>query len=469
MSELFNSRNKIFVFGDVMLDVYNMGKVERISPEAPVPVVHINKVRKILGGAANVANNVAKLKLTPILLGCIGDDVYGKELIHLLKEEGIDNHLIVDRFPTTAKVRIIAGSQQIVRVDTEEIRKVSFDKDILHQIDVLYEKCSVFVISDYGKGLISSDICHYLISKAKDQNKILIIDPKGNDWKKYRGATVITPNLKELSDVYGENLVNEDESIEIAARSVMKMYDIPYLLVTRSEKGMSFFDSKDVTHIKQKVTEIYDVSGAGDTVVATLAVALSSKKDWLEAVQIANQAAGIVIGKMGTAPILYEELEGDFDKCEEKKIYYELGFDFLLRKLKNKNRKIVFTNGCFDILHKGHVQYLREAKSLGDILIVGLNSDLSVKRLKGEFRPIKKEDERALILSSMEFVDYVVIFNTDTPLNLIKMIRPDVLVKGGDYTVDNILGKEYAKSVKILPFVDGYSTTNTINDLRIIK
>ena len=466
MKELFSGTNKIFVFGDVILDVYNFGKVERISPEAPVPVVHIRKVRKTLGGAANVANNMVKLKMTPVLFGCIGSDIHGKELIDLLNAEGVNNYLKEDNFPTTSKVRIIAGSQQIVRVDTEEARKFPSCSNALSQIDALCEDCKVLVISDYGKGMVSFDISRYLISKAKDSGKILIVDPKGSNWEKYRGATVITPNLKELSDVYGEELENEDEVIEAAAKDIMGRFDLPYLLVTRSEKGMSLICTDYVFHVKSKVTEVFDVSGAGDTVVATLAVGLSSGLDWKVAVQMANQAAGIVVGKMGTAPVLYDELMDSLSYSGKRKIYDAGEIKLILQKLNRPLKKIVFTNGCFDIIHKGHIQYLKEAKKMGDTLIVGLNSDDSVRRLKGNSRPIKKEDERALIVSALEFVDYVVIFNSDTPLDLIKVLQPDILVKGGDYTVESVVGREYAKSVRIIPFVNGYSTTSTVDQLR---
>jgi len=469
MKELFIEAKKILVVGDVMLDIYHTGNVDRISPEAPVPIVLVSTTVKKLGGAANVANNIAKLNSVPELIGYKGDDNNGKFLEKSLSDNHINHKLVDMNHPTISKIRIVAGVQQIVRVDFEEKCDIGFliEDILLKRIEEQYKDSEIIVISDYGKGVVSERVCHRLIALAKEQNKILIVDPKGSSWNKYSGATIVTPNLKELSDVFGSRIENVDVEIEKAGIEVIKRYNLTNLLVTRSEKGMTFFEGDKIYHIGTVATEVFDVSGAGDTVVATLATALASSISWIESVKLANKAAGIVVSKIGTVPITYNELESSiYEYREEDKIYFqEDNIDVLISDLKAKRKKIVFTNGCFDIIHKGHIKYLQKAKAKGDILIVGLNSDLSVKRLKGESRPIKDENERALILSVMEFIDYVIIFSEDTPYKLIKKIQPDILAKGGDYNIEDIVGREFAGQTVLIPFVEGYSTTKTINKM----
>lgn len=460
----------ILVVGDVMLDIYYNGKVERISPEAPVPIVLINKTINKLGGAANVANNIAKLNSIPTLIGFCGNDINGQLLKSLLKTNNIRYDLTETPCQTISKMRVVAGIQQLVRVDFEETCNVDItvEKNILRCIQNLLSMNEVIILSDYGKGFASENICQKLINMANKNKKILIIDPKGNSWNKYRGATIVTPNVKELSDVYGKKVDNENIAIENAGKIILDKYHLQYLLVTRSEKGMTFFDQNHIYHITTEASEVFDVSGAGDTVVATLATAKASSFSWIEAVKIANKAAGIVVGKVGTESITFDELESSFLEIKENnKILSENNIQLLIRSVKLKGKKVVFTNGCFDIIHKGHIKYLQQAKSKGDILIIGLNSDASIKRIKGDNRPIKDEAERALILSVMEFVDFVVIFNEDTPYNLIKRIMPDVLVKGGDYQIENVIGREFAKETILIPCVEGYSTTSTIEKMKL--
>jgi D-beta-D-heptose 7-phosphate kinase/D-beta-D-heptose 1-phosphate adenosyltransferase len=469
MNTLFSKNKNILVIGDAILDIYHFSKVDRISPEAPVPVALVLKTEEKLGGAANVSNNIAHLNNETTLVAFAGEDQNAVILKNLLEDNKIEYNLIPTEQPTITKVRIISGVQQIVRVDFETKNEIteSIERKQFQYIDNLIEKSDVIILSDYGKGFVSDNLSTYLIDKVNELNKIIIIDPKGKNWDKYRNATVITPNIKELSDIIGYSVKNEDTVIEKVGKEIQKKYNLKNLLVTRSEKGMSFFDSDSVNHVRTTATEVFDVSGAGDTVVATLATAISSGYNWLEAVKLANKAAGVVVSKIGTVPITYQELENTLlDLKENKKNISQYELEKLSNKLQNENKKIVFTNGCFDIIHKGHIKYLQQAKKLGDILIIGLNSDSSVKRLKGAERPIKEEDERALILSSMEFIDYVVTFEEDTPYETIKKIKPDILVKGGDYDIENIVGREFAKETKTIPFVDGYSTTSTINKMK---
>lgn len=452
-----------------MLDVYYSGKVDRVSPEAPVPVVQVEKTSNKLGGAANVANNISKLKGDSFLIGFFGRDANCTILCGLLDENHINHSLIETDCPTITKIRVVSGVQQIVRVDFEE--KVTgtelLEKLKLEHFNNNFKDSAVIILSDYGKGFVTEQFSQHIIERANTEDIPVIIDPKGKNWEKYRNATMVTPNVKELSEVVGYPVKNEDEFIEKAGLEVIEKYNFRHLLVTRSEKGMTFFGNT-IEHIRTTATEVFDVSGAGDTVVATLARALSSGYSWIDSVRLANKAAGIVVSKIGTEPVHYLELEDSIEEFrEENKVIEGYGsLAALVNRLKSKEKKIVFTNGCFDIIHKGHIRYLQEAKKYGDILIVGLNSDASVKRLKGKDRPIKDQDERALIMSSLEFVDYVVVFDEDTPAVILEKISPDVLIKGGDYKIEEIVGREFAKETRVISFIDGYSTTSTINKIK---
>ncbi len=456
---------KILVVGDVMLDSYLFGNVSRISPEAPVPIINVKKETNVPGGAANVANNIVKLKANCKLFGLTGNDDALLMLKNELDKENIKHNLYSFLKKTIVKTRIVSGNQQLLRIDFEdsfsftEEQETRFIDQILKEIN----SYDVVLISDYAKGVCSKNVCQSLIKEARKQKKAVIIDPKKRDWERYNGATLITPNLKELGEFLGENLSNTDECIKEALTKAYKMLSIDYLLVTRSEKGMTLYDGKDFYNFPTEAKEVYDVSGAGDTVIATLSVGLASGMSMKEAVSISNKAAGVVVGKAGTSPILYEELVRVFEKQELNKLLTLEELLIVLDDLRKKNKKIVFTNGCFDILHRGHITYLFEAKKLGDVLVIGLNSDSSVKRLKGEKRPINSEKDRALLLSALEMVDYVVIFEEDTPYEILSKIKPDVLVKGGDYKVENVVGREFASETVIIDFVDGYSTTNIIN------
>lgn len=464
---------KVLVIGDVMLDRYYYGEVSRISPEAPVPVVKVCEEKLSPGGAGNVAVNLANLGCKVFLAGAIGKDHASFLLKDLLSNKGIDISGLISRpHPTITKVRILGGKQQVVRVDFEEISPLSrVEEDlVLEWFLKEVEDARCVVISDYGKGFCTPSLCRFVIEESKRKALPVIVDPKGPDWRKYEEAFIVTPNVKELGEAYGRALRNLDEEIEKAGFAVKERYNLQNLLVTRSEKGMTLFEEKAFYHIPTKAKEVFDVSGAGDTVVATLAACVATGVRLIDAAKISNIAAGVVVGKVGTAPITLSELNEALRNSEsglsvESKIR---NFDEaieLVRRWRKDGLKIVFTNGCFDLLHVGHIYSLEEAKRKGDKLIVGLNSDDSVRRLKGKGRPLIPQEDRARMLAALEFVDCVVIFNEDTPERLISLIRPDVLVKGGDYKIEDVVGREYAREVHIVPLFKGYSTTSLIKKI----
>ncbi len=463
----FNSVS-ILIVGDIILDKYYYGKVNRISPEAPIPIVRVTGSKFSPGGAANVAKNVTHLKAKAYLVGITGKDENRNILSDLLIESNVKFFLTETSRPTITKMRVIGEHQQIVRLDFEEI--LENESEIIDQIKKniknIIDKVDAVVISDYGKGLCTAELCQFIFKTANQKNIPVIVDPKGNNWGKYNGASIITPNLKELGEVVGKNLKNDDQEIAINGLGILNNYRIDNLLVTRSEKGMTLVNKKQISHLSTEAKEVYDVSGAGDTVVATLAMGLAGGMPLKDAIELSNKAAGIVVSKFGTEPIEYEELKDALILNHNKKI---ITTDFLVKiinDLKYKGKKIVFTNGCFDILHRGHITYLNEAKKLGDILIIGLNSDSSVKLLKGNDRPVNNENDRAYILSNLKSVDYIIIFNEETPYNLIKTIKPDILVKGGDYKISEVVGREFADETIVLPFIEGYSTTQLINKVK---
>ncbi len=462
---------RVLVVGDVMLDTYHMGKVGRISPEAPVPVVRVERSYSVLGGASNVARNLLGLGCVPMVVGCLGDDADGDKMRSMFAELGIEARCCVSDAPTVTKTRIIGNNQQIVRMDFEQEHGVlspEAEHALLSAVEELVPEADIVVISDYGKGVCSVSVCEGIIRCAVACGRIVIVDPKGVDWEKYQGATIVTPNTKELSMVCAEDVPNLDEAIHRAARRVMDRYDLAALLVTRSEKGMSYVDADMAADIPTEAREVYDVSGAGDTVVASLAAALAGGFEMNDAIRLANKAAGIVVGKMGTSPVLFDELEAAVVSEPDllTKILTRDDVGEVVARLRAQGRRVVFTNGCFDILHKGHVVYLEKARRCGDVLIVGLNTDASVRRLKGESRPINSQDARAAVMAALGAVDYVVLFDEDTPAELIADVRPDVLVKGGDYKVEDIVGRENAGCTMVIPFEEGFSTTDIINRSR---
>ncbi|QJE74052.1 D-glycero-beta-D-manno-heptose-7-phosphate kinase [Aerophototrophica crusticola] len=464
---------RVLVVGDVMLDRFTYGKVERISPEAPIPVLRVEREAAMLGGAGNVANNLAALGARATLLSVVGEDAAGAELSRLLTATlGQADGLVVEAGrQTTTKVRFIAGSQQLLRADQETVASIADGSagKLIQKADALLRDAAVLVLSDYGKGVLTDELTSMLIALARRHGKPVLVDPKGSDYGRYRGATAVTPNRKELAQATGLS-VTGDSAVAAACRLVMDRAGIGAVVATRSEEGMSVVTADGATHLRAEAREVFDVSGAGDTVMATLAAALAVGADLPAAARLANAAAGIVVGKVGTAVVRPEELRGALRRsgwaADDAKVASLEGAVERVERWRRLGCRVGFTNGCFDLLHPGHVSLLTQARAACDKLVVGLNSDASVKRLKGESRPVQSELARATVLASLASVDLVVVFGEDTPLELIQALRPDVLVKGADYTVDTVVGAPFVQSyggqVVLAELVDGQSTTRTI-------
>ena len=461
-----NKKPNILVIGDLMVDHYLWGNCDRISPEAPVQIVDVQKEQFLMGGAGNVINNLLVLGANVGVCSVIGDDESGDFLQKTLGQKGVRKEGLTiqkDR-KSTKKSRIIASHQQIVRVDKENKEDISKDSEelILLRVKIIIDFYDLILLSDYAKGVLTPHLTQELIKLANEKKKMILIDPKGSDYTKYKNATLITPNKQEASIATNIKII-DDESLEKAGKKLKDELNLKYALITLSEDGMAFFD-KTMIKIPTIAREVFDVTGAGDTVLASLGFALSKKKSINEACYFANAAAGVVVGKLGSATISQEEIR-EYQNRHSKKSQSKIKtLDDIKEYLNHK--KIVFTNGCFDILHAGHVKYLQEAKSYGDILIVGLNSDKSIKRLKGEARPINSFEDRAYVLGGLESVDFIVGFDDDTPIELIEAIKPDVLVKGGDYKDKDVVGSDIAKELKLVDFVDNKSTTKIINRIK---
>ena len=472
MIDLQNKTPKILVVGDLMIDHYLWGSSERISPEAPVPVVNVDSESTVLGGAGNVINNLNALGAVVDVISVIGECETSKELKDLLCDIKIETQYLITQKNrvTSKKSRIIAAQQQVVRYDRESTSEINNKSQvaILKVFKKIVNNYDVILLSDYGKGVLTFELTQSLISIANENKKKLLVDPKGLDYSKYKGAYLLTPNKKEASEATNI-IIKDNESLTQSIRILKDQIDLTVSLITLSEKGVAIFDNELRIH-PTVAREVFDVTGAGDTILASLGFALSCNKDIDEAIKFANLASGIVVGKIGSATATLNEIieyESSLNKStsdEHIKTWDEISS--IISELKNNDKKIVFTNGCFDILHIGHVKYLEKAKNFGDILILGLNSDNSTHRLKGKNRPINTQDDRAYILASLEVVDYVVIFNEDTPLDLIKLIKPDVLVKGGDYEGKEVVGQDIAKELKLVQFIDGKSTTKTIERIQ---
>ena len=471
MEKLRTHKPHILVVGDLMLDHYLWGGINRISPEAPVAVVDIDKEEVTLGGAGNVINNLITLGAKVSVASVIGEDETGSELSIILKKVGvIDQALIVqtDRI-SSKKSRVIASNQQIIRYDKESKNNITQDSEIkiIKAIKEHLLAYDMIVLSDYGKGVLTSSLVQNIISLANEKNIKVLVDPKGSDYSKYKGAYLLTPNKKEAIESSGIN-IKDDKSLQKALQWFKKEINLQKSLITLSEDGIAILDD-EFKKIPTVAKEVFDVTGAGDTVIASLAYALSANIALDEASKFANYAAAVVVGKIGSATTSLDEIEQyereihQSDSSAFIKSFEEI--DRIVKNAKKQNKKIVFTNGCFDILHIGHVKYLQEAKSYGDILIIGVNSDASVRELKGSMRPINTQKDRAYLLAALEAVDYVVIFKEDTPYKLIKIIQPDILVKGGDYKDKEVVGSDIAKIVKLVDFIAGKSTTKTIEKI----
>ncbi len=463
------SSAKVLIIGDVMLDQYWHGDTARISPEAPVPIVNIQNREERLGGAANVAMNICALGASATLIGAVGNDEYATKLISLLSKTDIKSNIIQNKnCKTSAKLRVLSRNQQLLRLDYESS---DFEVDISELIKLCKELISshdVVVISDYGKGAVNQ--VEKIIKIARDKDKMVIVDPKGDDFKKYKNATAITPNYAEFIQVSGE-CDNEDE-LEEQAVKMCQALNLDALLITRSEKGMSLFlQGEQPRHFSTQAKEVYDVTGAGDTVVGLLAAAMSAGYGLVDAVKIANLGAGISVGKLGTVSVTVNELDAALRMLTSRgKSIADLSeLKQSLLDAKENNEKIVFTNGCFDLIHQGHIACLREAKSKGDRLVVAINDDMSVKKLKGDSRPICSLQNRIAVLEELSCIDWIIPFSEDTPLRLIKELKPDVYVKGGDYKKEELaeyeLVSKYGGEVVITPYIKGCSTTTIIDSI----
>lgn len=466
---------KIAVIGDIMVDRYVFGDVSRISPEAPVPVNRVSSVKEVLGGAGNVASNLANLDCQVYLGGVAGDDDHGRMLQQLLDEDGVNTSgvLYEKNRSTITKMRILGDRQQMMRLDFETIRPIDSGEEskLVNWLETLCKDgLQGIVVSDYGKGVCTPSLLAHVFRLAKEHNVQTIVDPKGSDWSKYDGATCITPNVKELGESVGYVVDNTDEAIITAAKEVLTKLDIEYIVATRSAKGITVVAKDGRTwHNPATQQEVFDVSGAGDTVVSMMITCLTSRLSMRLALHIANGAAGIVVSKVGTYPIHRSELIELWQSLQEgehtKPLYTKEEMKSLIDQWQANDEVVVFTNGCFDILHRGHITYLQEAAQLGRHLIIGLNSDDSVKRLKGETRPIVSEQDRAALLSALGCVDGVVLFEEDTPADLLAYLRPNILVKGGDYKKEDIVGRESVDEVEVLSFKDGYSTSDIVKKI----
>lgn len=472
MKILKNSIPNILVVGDLMIDHYLWGSCERISPEAPVAVVDISKETTVLGGAGNVINNLVALGAKVSVSSVVGDDDNGIELINMLHTIGVDckNIITQSKRKTSKKSRVIAVSQQVLRYDNESKENIlsSSVEDILNSLSQTITDFDIVILSDYGKGVLTDALCEGIIQLSREKGVKVLVDPKGSDFTKYRGAYLLTPNKKEA--MLATNItIKDDKSLTEALLKLKNDCDLGISLITLSEGGIATYED-ELKRFPTVAKEVFDVTGAGDTVIASIAFALSSGIDIEESAKFANLAAGVVVGKIGSATVTLGEIEEYEATLHQStsdahiKSFEEI--ESIVRRYASNGKKIVFTNGCFDILHVGHVKYLQKAKSFGDILIVGLNSDESVSRLKGPTRPINIAQDRAYLLAALEAVDFVVPFSEDTPYELIKMIRPDILVKGGDYEGKEVVGTEFAGKLKLVDFVNGKSTTKTIEKIQ---
>jgi D-beta-D-heptose 7-phosphate kinase/D-beta-D-heptose 1-phosphate adenosyltransferase len=468
----------VLVVGDLILDRFVNGVIERISPEAPIPVLHGRGETLAIGGAGNVVSNIVSLGGKAICVSAVGDDAAGGNVVRMLSGLGVDDGGIAQTAGrmTSSKSRFSALNQQVLRFDEEEIRALSGAEraTLIGRFQAALGRADIVILSDYGKGVLLDGVAAELIALCREAGKPVLADPKGRDYSRYFGATAITPNRKELGEAVGR-AVFSDKEVEAAARELIQAHGFDFVLATRSEKGMSVIDKGDARHISTQAREVFDVSGAGDTVIASFALSLAAGCDRAMAATVANAAAGVVVGKRGTASLTADELLGALMRSQGAVTHKDaiLDADAALRMVaawRREGLSVGFTNGCFDILHAGHVSLLHAARAQCDRLVLGLNSDASVRRLKGEGRPVNDEHDRACVLAALASVDAVIVFEEDTPLKLIEALKPDILVKGADYTVDQVVGADVVQRsggrVVLVDLVAGKSTTGTIGKLR---
>lgn len=478
----------VMVLGDVMLDHYISGKAERMSPEAAVPVLLRENSWTVPGGAANVARCLSRLGCQTKLIGLIGRDNAGAVLGQEIQGESIGGSLVETSRPTTCKTRLMAQGKQLLRVDEETIQPPSLEEIVSMRkyLERHLPGCKALVLSDYAKGALlrgkdGESICETAIKMASELRIPVLVDPKGTDWGRYAGAQCVTPNLSEFTKIcaisqgssFNEaRLDNEARVRQKLAEEICRKFHFDRLLLTRGPRGMNLFQEEHKpVYIRAARQEVADVSGAGDTVIATLAACVASGMNWDRSAEIANQAAGIAVTKVGAAPVSITELSQALRRDgDNTKLYDWREIQEKITEWRRQGQKIVFTNGCFDLLHPGHISLLRQSAALGDRLVVGLNSDSSVKRLKGESRPLQNEQSRALLLGAMRDVDAVVIFEQDTPEELIRMISPDYLVKGSDYKLSEVVGADFVRErggqVFLADIMEGCSTTDIVAKIK---
>ncbi len=478
MEQVFSAitETRLLVVGDLILDKYIWGKTSRISPEAPVQVVEVERDELRLGGAGNVVNNLLSFGCQVAVASVVGADEDGQKLLNLLTQRGIDIGGIQQssQRTTSRKSRVLASHQQMLRIDRESTGAISSEEQaaLLEYVKLQLPQVGAVLLSDYLKGVLAPELLQQIIGLCRQAKIPVIVDPKGEDFSRYRGATLLTPNRREAEVATGI-VIDNDAALLQAGANLLNAQQLDALVLTRSEAGLSLFAADgSVEHLPTEAREVFDVSGAGDTVVAIIGAALAVGASLSDAASLANLAAGIVVGKLGTSTVTASEIlveSARRNRRPEGKILPRDELAILLDSQRTAGKKIVFTNGCFDLLHAGHVKYLQQARNLGDLLVLGLNSDDSIRRLKGPKRPLLDESERAQILAALDCIDYLTIFDEDTPLELLQIVRPDILVKGGDYLPDEVVGKELVESyggrVELIQFVDGKSTTNIIDKI----
>lgn len=466
------NKTRVLVVGDLMLDKYIWGGCSRISPEAPVPVVHAQRFSEQPGGAGNVAMNITGLGAEAVLIGFAGKDADCARMEELLRASLVEPVIVQPaNFRTISKTRVVADHQQIVRIDVEltEVSEHSAYDSLLSLALKHAENCHALILSDYAKGVLTEDICRQLIAAFRKAGKPVLVDPKRSDFARYRGATTVCPNLKELSAALGDPKLKLDAMLD-QARTLIPGNNLDYLIVTLSEHGIATVNRDEYSIAPAQARQITDVSGAGDTAIATLALAAAVGLPVQSAIKLANITAGIVVAKVGTAPVSSSELltalSSDMALNADEKSVTLQQIVQRVRSWKNAGEKIVFTNGCFDLLHVGHIRLLEEARRQGDRLVLGINSDASVQRLKGPSRPVMPEEARARVLSALAAVDAVVVFDQDTPIDIILALKPDVLVKGSDNTESTVVGGDQVHNwggrVHIVPMLEGFSTESYI-------
>ena len=467
---------RIMVVGDLILDEYIWGSVSRISPEAPVPILETKSENLTLGGAANVANNLVALGCKVHLVGAIGNDEKGDKLLSLIEDKKISSKGIF-RFvyrPTTSKIRVIGHNQQILRIDKEDNRPITEETEnkIIKFINKTLPDMDIVICSDYRKGILTEKVFSAIIHRAKNSKKRIIVDPKSSNFEFYQGASIITPNQLEVEKAVPIKIQDKID-LDRAAEYLLNLTHAESILITRGKDGMTLYPNKEnPIDIPTQAKEVFDVTGAGDTVVSVLAMALSIGFNYQDSAWLSNMAASIVVGKIGTAVVTLSEIDEYLHEEMLRTSKAILNLEELTKTVslaKSVGKTIVFTNGCFDLIHGGHIEFLQKAREKGDLLIVGLNSDESVKSIKGNDRPIKTQKERANIISALKSVDYITIFNETTPEEIIRQVRPDILVKGDDYNKDEVAGREivegYGAKVELIPIVKGLSTTNIVTKI----